>query len=83
MPCRDVKTAVSSAGHVKKSVYLYSTGQGLGGAQCPMQVPTAAGTGGGSLRKSLETVLGELKEDGLHSLELRVLRKGGRPDHSL
>lgn len=46
MPCRDVKTAVSSAGHVKKSVYLHSTGQGLGGAQCPMQVPTAAGTGG-------------------------------------
>lgn len=46
MPCRDVKTAVSSAGHVKKSVYLHSTGQGLGGAQCPMQVPTAAETGG-------------------------------------
>lgn len=38
---------------------------------------------GSSLRKSLETVLGELKEDSLHSLELRVLRKGGRCDHSL
>lgn len=29
MSCRDVKAAVSSAGHVKKSVYLHSTGQGL------------------------------------------------------
>lgn len=46
MPCRSVKAALSSAGHVKKSGYLYSAGEGLGGAQCPVQVPTAAGTGG-------------------------------------
>lgn len=68
MACRNVKAALSSAGHVKKSVYLHSSGQGLGGAQCR--------DWGSSLRKSLETVLGELEEDGLYSLELRVLRKG-------
>lgn len=71
MPCREVKAAVSSAGLVGKSVYLHSTGQ----------VEHSAGAHssrdwGSSLRKSLETVQGDLEEDDLHSLELRVRKRG-------